>query len=64
LTRSVELRATGLMTDRGQIRFVIYRMQDGQPLAGKITSAWEGILEDTGQGDDVVRHSQELRGGW
>jgi hypothetical protein len=39
------------------IRFVVNRMHDGQPIAGKIRSAWEGILEDAGLGDDVVRHS-------
>jgi site-specific recombinase XerD len=32
-------------------------MHDGQPLAGKIRTAWEGILQDAGLGDDVVRHS-------
>jgi integrase len=36
---------------------VVNRINDGQPLAGKIRSAWEGILEDAGLGDDVVRHS-------
>ena len=30
---------------------------DGQPLAGKIRSAWEGILEDAGLDEDVVRHT-------
>jgi hypothetical protein len=56
-TRSSELRAEGLLKGGEQIRFVVNRMQDGQPLAGKIRSAWEGILEDAGLGDDVVRHS-------
>jgi integrase len=56
-SRSAELRAAGLMKDGDQIRFVVNRVQDGQPLAGKIRSAWEGILEDAGLGDDVVRHS-------
>jgi integrase len=55
--RSAELRAEGLMMDDEQIRFVVNRVQDGQPLAGKIRSAWEGILEDAGLGNDVVRHS-------
>lgn len=55
--RSVELRDAGVMKDGEQIRFVVNRTQDGQPLAGKIRSAWEGILEDAGLGDDVVRHS-------
>jgi integrase len=32
-------------------------MTDGHPLAGKIRSAWDGILEDAGLGEDVVRHS-------
>jgi hypothetical protein len=32
-------------------------MHDGKPLAGKIRSAWEGIIEDAGLGEDVVRHS-------
>nr|WP_256469726.1 MULTISPECIES: tyrosine-type recombinase/integrase [unclassified Bradyrhizobium] len=45
------------MREGEQIRFVVNRMHDGQPLAGKIRSAWEGILEDAGLGDDVVRHS-------
>jgi integrase len=55
--RSAELRAAGLMEDGEEIRFVINRMHDGRPLAGKIRSAWEGILEDAGLGEDVVRHS-------
>jgi integrase len=57
LARSSKLRAAGLMNDGDQIRFVVNRVHDGQPLAGKIRSAWEGILEDAGLGDDVVRHS-------
>jgi integrase len=40
-----------------EIGFVVNRMHDGPPLAGKIRPAWEGILEDAGLGDDVVRHS-------
>jgi hypothetical protein len=36
---------------------VVNRTNDGAPLAGKIRSAWEGILEDAGLGEDVVRHS-------
>jgi integrase len=55
--RSAELRAAGIMKDGEQIRFVVNRIHDGLPLAGKIRSAWEGILEDAGLGDDVVRHS-------
>ena len=55
--RTDKLRAAGLMKDGEQIRFVVNRTHDGQLLAGKIRSAWEGILEDTGLGDDVVRHS-------
>ncbi|WGR95727.1 MULTISPECIES: hypothetical protein [unclassified Bradyrhizobium] len=55
--RSAKLRAAGLMKDGEEIRFVVNRMHDGQPLAGKIRSAWEGILEDAGLGDEVVRHS-------
>lgn len=55
--RSTELRAVGLMQASDLIRFVVNRVHDGQPLAGKIRSAWEGILEDAGLGDDVVRHS-------
>ena len=43
-------RAEGLMKDGEQIRLVANRMHDGQPLAGKIRSAWEGILEDAGLG--------------
>lgn len=50
-------RAAGILEKGDQIRFVVNRMQDGQPLAGKIRSAWAGILEDAGPGDDVVRHS-------
>jgi integrase len=57
LMRSSELRAEGLLKEGEQIRFVVNRTNDGQPLAGKIRSAWEGILEDAGLGDDVVRHS-------
>jgi integrase len=56
-TRSAELRAAGILENGEQIRFVVNRINDGQPLAGKIRSAWEGILEDAGLGDDVVRHS-------
>jgi integrase len=36
---------------------VVNRTHDGAPLAGKIRSAWDGILEDAGLGEDVVRHS-------
>jgi len=55
--RTEKLRAAGLMKDGEQIRSVVNRTHDGQPIAGKIRSAWEGILEDAGLGDDVVRHS-------
>jgi integrase len=55
--RSAELRAAGILKNGEQIQFVVNRVNDGQPLAGKIRSAWEGILEDAGLGDDVVRHS-------
>src|SRR5205823_12612284 len=55
--RSGELREAGVLENGDQIRFVINRLNDGQPLAGKIRSAWEGILQDAGLGDDVVRHS-------
>jgi integrase len=55
--RSAELRAAGAMRESEEIRFVVNRTHDGQPLAGKIRSAWEGILEDAGLGYDVVRHS-------
>ncbi len=57
IARSAALRAAGMMEEGEQIRFVVNRMHDGQSLAGKIRSAWEGILEDAGLGDDVVRHS-------
>jgi integrase len=55
--RSAELRATGIIGTNEEIRFVVHRMHDGQPLAGKIRSAWEGILEDAGLDDEVVRHT-------
>jgi integrase len=55
--RSAELRAAGILENGEQIRFVVNRINDGQPLAGKIRSAWEGILQDAGLGEDVVRHS-------
>ncbi|MBR1268680.1 hypothetical protein JQ629_14270 [Bradyrhizobium sp. AUGA SZCCT0222] len=55
--RSGELRKAGILENGDQIRFVVNRISDGQPLAGKIRSAWEGILQDAGLGDDVVRHS-------
>lgn len=55
--RSAELRAAGVMLDGEEIRFIVNRTNDGQPLSGKIRSAWEGILEDAGLGEDVVRHS-------
>ena len=42
-TRTQELRAAGLMKDGEQIRFVVNRMHDGQPLAGKIRSAWKAF---------------------
>jgi integrase len=57
MKRSAELRKTGLMEDGEQIRFIVHRTHDGQPLAGKIRSAWEGILEDAGLHEDVVRHT-------
>jgi integrase len=51
-------RAAGCQLETGEeIRFVVNRMHDGQPLAGKIRTAWEGILEHAGLGDDVVHHS-------
>jgi len=55
--RSGELREAGILENGDQIRFVVNRINDGQPLAGKIRSAWEGILQDAGLGEDVVRHS-------
>lgn len=58
--RSGELREAGILENGDQIRFVVNRINDGQPLAGKIRSAWEDILQDAGLGEDVVRHS--LRG--
>ena len=57
LKRSAELRKAGVMEDDDELRFIVHRMQDGQPLAGKIRSAWEGILEDAGLDEDVVRHT-------
>jgi len=55
--RSGELREAGILENGDQIRFVVNRINDGQPLAGKLRSAWEGILQDAGLGEDVVRHS-------
>jgi len=55
--RSAELRAEGVLAEGEEIRHVVNRMHDGQPLAGKIRSAWEGILDDAALGYDVVRHS-------
>ena len=55
--RSGELREAGILENGDQIQFVVNRINDGQPLAGKIRSAWEGILQDAGLGEDVVRHS-------
>jgi integrase len=55
--RSAELRAAAILENGEQIRFVVNRINDGQPLACKIRSAWEGILQDAGLGEDVVRHS-------
>ena len=57
LARSAELRSAGIMKMGEEIRFVVNRTHDGAPLAGKIRSAWEGILEDAALGEDVVRHS-------
>jgi integrase len=57
IARSAELRAAGVLGNGEEIRFVVNRTHDGAPLAGKIRSAWEGILEDAGLGEDVVRHS-------
>jgi hypothetical protein len=37
--RSAELRSAGLLKEGEEIRFVINRMHDGRPLAGKIRSA-------------------------
>ncbi|SHN66589.1 tyrosine-type recombinase/integrase [Bradyrhizobium erythrophlei] len=55
--RTIELRSAGLMDDDEEIIFVVHRTHDGRPLAGKIRSAWEGMLEDAGLGEDVVRHT-------
>jgi hypothetical protein len=55
--RSAELRGSGILKADEEICFAVNRIHDGQPLAGKIRSAWEGILEDAALGDDVVRHS-------
>ncbi|MBR1235170.1 hypothetical protein [Bradyrhizobium sp. AUGA SZCCT0182] len=49
--RSGELRKAGILENGDQIRFVANRISDGQPLAGKIRSAWEGILQDAGLGE-------------
>jgi integrase len=57
IARSAELRGAGIFGIDEEIRFVVHRMHDGKPLAGKIRSAWEGIIEDAGLGEDVVRHS-------
>jgi integrase len=57
VARSAELRGADIFGVDEEIRFVVHRMHDGKPLAGKIRSAWEGILEDAGLGEDVVRHS-------
>ena len=38
------------MKEGEEIRFVVNRMHDGQPLAEKIRSAWEGNLEDAYRG--------------
>lgn len=38
------------------VRHVVHR-PDGRPLAGKIKTAWSGILADAGLGSDVVRHA-------
>jgi hypothetical protein len=40
-----------------EIRFVVNRTHDGQPLSGKMRTAWDGILRDACPGEDVVRHS-------
>lgn len=45
------------MKEGEEIRLIVNRMHDGPPLAGKIRSAWEGILEDADLGEDVERHS-------
>jgi hypothetical protein len=55
--RSEALRTAGIVGENDAIRFVIHRTHDGQPLAGKIRSAWEGLLEDAALGADVVRHT-------
>jgi len=55
--RSAELRAAGILRGGEEIAFVVNRTHDGGPLSGKIRSAWEGILQDAGLSDDVVRHS-------
>ena len=55
--RSAQLRAEGMLAPGEEIRFVVHRYDNGQPLAGKIRSAWEGILEDAALDDDVVRHT-------
>jgi hypothetical protein len=51
---------TALYRRDGANLFVVNRMHDGQLLAGKIRTAWEGILEDAGLGDDVVRHTAAI----
>lgn len=38
------------------IRHVIH-MPNGKPLAGKIRTAWDGMLEDAGLGAEFVRHT-------
>jgi integrase len=55
--QSAELRKVGIMAYGEEVRFVVHRMHDGQPISGKIRSAWEGTLEDAGLGEDVVRPS-------
>ena len=55
--RSAVLREIGVLDENEEIRFIVHRTHDGQALAGKIRSAWEGILEDAGLDEEVVRHT-------
>jgi integrase len=54
---SAKLRAAHTLNAGEEIRFVVNRTHDGAQPVGKIRSTWDGIVEDAGFGEDVVRHS-------
>jgi len=51
-----QLVAEGLEAVDARVTFVVHR-PDGRPLLYKIKTGWNGMVEDAGLDDEVVRHA-------